>query len=832
MSSQYPHISHLFSSVPTTPPSSSVIPTFHHHHQLPLLLPGFWFCGDKDKQVRLGFRRRCNAISNPRSQEPVDLLHQQNGLPVISWPYEIVGDETTEEGLKVSVSNDIIEYVKSIKSMLGSMEDGEISISAYDTAWVALVEDLEGNGTPQFPSSLRWIANNQLPDGSWGDGDIFEAHDRLINTLACVIALKSWNLHPDKCEKGMSFFKENLCKLEDENPEHMPIGFEVAFPSLLELARKLELEVPDDSRILREIYARRDLKLTKIPKEIMHNVPTTLLHSLEGMPGLNWEKLLKLQCKDGSFLFSPSSTAFSLMQTNDENCLQYLNKVVQRFGGGVPNVYPVDLFEHIWVVDRLQRLGISRYFQAEIEECVNYIHRYWTKTGICWARNSVVHDLDDTAMGFRLLRLHGYDVSPDVFKHFVRDGKFVCFAGQSTQAVTGMFNLFRATQLLFPGEEVLEDGKQFSSKFLREKQAANELVDKWIIMKDLPGEVGFALDVPWYATLPRVETRFYIEQYGGQDDVWIGKTLYRMPNVNNNEYLQLAKLDYNSCQALHRIEWDNFQKWYEEYNLREYGVGRRTLLLAYFIAAASIFEPEKSKERLAWAKTTVLLETIGSYFDGETGAFSMERKDFVHEFINGIGASRLVNGRKLDTKRGTREVLVRMLHGTIYDMSVDELVAHGRDISSGLRQAWEKWLVRWEVEGDRHKAEGELLVQTIQLLADPWAFEEHLMHHPQYEQLANLTNKICHQIVQFQKRKVHDKGSWSTTGSGYRITTQQIESDMQELVQLILQNSSDGTNSDIKQTFLAVAKSFYYAAFCDLDTINQHIAKVLFERVE
>lgn len=35
------------------------------------------------------------------------------------------------------------------------------------------------------------------------------------------------------------------------------------------------------------------------------------------------------------------------------------------------------------------------------------------------------------------------------------------------------------------------------------------------------------MDVPWYANLPRVESRFYIEQYGGEDDVWIGKTLYR-----------------------------------------------------------------------------------------------------------------------------------------------------------------------------------------------------------------------------------------------------------------------------------------------------------------
>lgn len=164
----------------------------------------------------------------------------------------------------------------------------------------------------------------------------------------------------------------------------------------------------------------------RIPRDIMHKVPTTLLHSLEGMQGLDWEKLLKLQSQDGSFLFSPSSTAFALMQTKDENCLRYLNKAIHRFNGGgkliikympfclyhypkknktkqivlslfksvqycmlvfisdfanfilllVPNVYPVDLFEHLWTVDRLQRLGISRYFQPEIKECINYVSRY------------------------------------------------------------------------------------------------------------------------------------------------------------------------------------------------------------------------------------------------------------------------------------------------------------------------------------------------------------------------------------------------------------------------------------------------------------------------
>lgn len=147
----------------------------------------------------------------------------QNGLPVIKWPEPIVDDEIGHVGdFEVPVSNQIKEHVQAVKSMLGSMDDGEITISAYDTAWVALVKDINGSGAPQFPSSLQWIAGNQLPDGSWGDSELFSAHDRLINTLACVVALKSWNIHPDKCEKGTykhtyskvcSFIKNILFKL-------------------------------------------------------------------------------------------------------------------------------------------------------------------------------------------------------------------------------------------------------------------------------------------------------------------------------------------------------------------------------------------------------------------------------------------------------------------------------------------------------------------------------------------------------------------------------------------------------------------------------------------
>lgn len=87
----------------------------------------------------------------------------------------------------------------------------------------------------------------------------------------------------------------------------------------------------------------------RIPKDLLHEVPTTLLFSMEGMQmkGLNWEKILRFQCDDGSLLNSPSSTAFVLMQTKDRRCLNYLNDVVQRSNGGGNNTkhksYPLSI---------------------------------------------------------------------------------------------------------------------------------------------------------------------------------------------------------------------------------------------------------------------------------------------------------------------------------------------------------------------------------------------------------------------------------------------------------------------------------------------------------
>lgn len=69
-----------------------------------------------------------------------------------------------------------------------------------------------------------------------------------------------------------------------------------------------------------------------------------------------------------------------------------------------------------------------------------------------------------------------------------------------------------------------------------------------------------------------------------------------------------------------------------------------TLLYSYFMAAASIYEPERARERLAWAKTSVLVDAIASYFEGE-GTSREQRRAFVLEFQKFSNKQKHINGR-------------------------------------------------------------------------------------------------------------------------------------------------------------------------------------------
>ncbi|PIN03009.1 Copal-8-ol diphosphate hydratase [Handroanthus impetiginosus] len=746
-----------------------------------------------------------------------------NGKKHVSSDYQVlrhmqVSRVTENRAIAVNVDNEIEDAIQYIKSLLSTIGDGRISVSPYDTAWIALIKDVNGGDAPQFPSSLDWIAKNQLPDGSWGDKKFFCAYDRLLNTLASVVALRSWNIHPDKSQRGLNivYIKENVYKLEDAHAEHMPCGFEVIFPALLQRARNMDIDdLPYDASIIRQIYNVREEKLKRIPMEMVHKVPTSLLYSLEGLENLDWQKLLKLQAFDGSFLTSPSSTAFAFMETKDEKCFEFIKNTVEKFNGA-PHTYPVDVFARLWAVDRLQRLGISRFFESEIKDCLSYVYSVWTDRGVFSRRHSEFCDIDDTSMGFRLLRLQGYHVDPNVFRNFKNDNKFSCYGGQIIESPSPIYNLYRASQIRFPGEEILEEAEQFAYNFLQEKLERNQVLDKWVISKHLPDEIKIGLEMPWYSSLPRVLTRFYLEHYGAADDVWIGKILFRMPEISNDTYMELARLDYNRCQTQHQIEWLYMQEWHKNCNIQEFGITRKDLLRAYFLATATIFEPERSKERTAWAQSKIISEMITSFFNEETTT-SNHKIALLTAVRNNINS--LWKTKSTKSEHGLLNNLLATLEQFLDGF--DKYTKHQ------LKNAWVVLLTKLH-EGEDNYSEAELLATTLNICGGHIAYKEDILSHNEYKTLSGLTSKICRQLQLIQNKKVSANEDWETAKSSLK--NMEFEQDMQALVKLVLEES-DGIDWNIKQTFLSVVKTFYYSAYNGDDIIDMHIYKVLFEPV-
>jgi ent-kaurene synthase len=82
----------------------------------------------------------------------------------------------------------------------------ELSLSSYDTAWVAMVPSPHSLQAPFFPQCVNWLLDNQLCDGSWGlpNRDPFLVKDALLSTLACIVALKQWGVGEEQLNNGIS----------------------------------------------------------------------------------------------------------------------------------------------------------------------------------------------------------------------------------------------------------------------------------------------------------------------------------------------------------------------------------------------------------------------------------------------------------------------------------------------------------------------------------------------------------------------------------------------------------------------------------------------------
>ncbi|KAL3736759.1 hypothetical protein ACJRO7_025662, partial [Eucalyptus globulus] len=145
-----------------------------------------------------------------------------------------------------------------------------------------------------------------------------------------------------------------------------------------------------------------------------------LSHVSEGMGSLSdWEMIMKHQRKNGSLFNLPSTSAAALTHLQNVGCLRYLKLVVEKFGDAAPTIYPLGIYARLCMTENLERMGIDCHFRKEIIDTLDDTYRCWLP-----GEEEIFLDVATSAMAFRILRSHGYDVSSDALSQFAEEDQF------------------------------------------------------------------------------------------------------------------------------------------------------------------------------------------------------------------------------------------------------------------------------------------------------------------------------------------------------------------------------------------------------------------------
>nr|UXP70622.1 terpene synthase 31 [Aquilaria sinensis] len=369
-----------------------------------------------------------------------------------------------------------------------------VNPSAYDTAWLAMIPNPDQQVQPMFQNCLDWVLRSQMEDGFWGgsDGHGLPTIESLPATLACLVVLTKWNVGKDKIERGLAFLESNTEKLLDGTYGNCPRWFAIIFPGMIELAARrrtlLAFAIPpkspaacrrlDEQRICQKCDF---LSISAFQEELIGDQCPPLLSFLDALPSsyeitdqVTNTIINKITNGDGSLYQSPSATAQAFMLTGNSKCSHFLQALVQRCPNGVPPTYPLDeeLIRLCWV-NQIQRLGLAQLLTHEIETILSQAYRSttWGSTeqfeGKSTSLLQLGIQLQKDALAFRLLRMQGYHVSPWRFCWFMRDEEIRQLMEKNhEQLASVMLEIYRATELMFPGEMELKEAMSFSRKLL------------------------------------------------------------------------------------------------------------------------------------------------------------------------------------------------------------------------------------------------------------------------------------------------------------------------------------------------------------------------------
>ncbi|KAJ0052959.1 hypothetical protein Pint_02107 [Pistacia integerrima] len=212
---------------------------------------------------------------------------------------------------------------------------------------------------------------------------------------------------------------------------------------------------------------------------------------------------------------------------HDEECENRAKKLEEEVRSMMNNEN-AELLSVLELIDDIQRLGLGYRFQKDIKRALDRIN-------MCWEEYEddaqEENKLSSTALRFRLLRQHGYDISQ--------------------------------------GEKLLDEARTFSRTHLTQLKRDTDST-----ISDL---VTHALELPLHHRMQRLEAWWYIEAYSKKINA-------------NYSLLEFAQLDFNRVQAIYKTDLNDMSRWWKEIDLANKLSFARDRLMECFFWTVGMFQ--------------------------------------------------------------------------------------------------------------------------------------------------------------------------------------------------------------------------------------------------
>lgn len=372
-----------------------------------------------------------------------------------------------------------------ITQLIEEIGPGHMASTAYDTAWAARLGEIDWELSSR---ALSWLAENQLPDGSWGASAPMYYHDRVICTLAAMIALSVRGRRghdKTQIENGKNALERivgGATQGLQSDPNGATVGFEMIAPTLAAEAENLGIIKDQGNRILGRLSKLRAKKLSYLQgKMISRNVTMAFSAEMAGTDGQHMLDVENLQESNGSVGVSPSATAYfvTYIKKSDEASLRYLRSILKP-DGGLPNVAPFDVFEIAWALWNLSLIpGLSQNLGEKLRPHLEFLSKAWQpKAGIGFAAGYSVKDSDDTGLVYDTLLRYGIEKDLASVLLYEEKDHFRCFDLEANPSISANIHVLGAL-----GQAGLNEKNSSVQKvihFLRKTKGQQPFwMDKW-----------------------------------------------------------------------------------------------------------------------------------------------------------------------------------------------------------------------------------------------------------------------------------------------------------------------------------------------------------------